>query len=65
MPVFAFEPLADRVWELHPTVPAYDAYVALAEALDAPFLTLDRRLARATGPACTFLLPGEEWTPDR
>ncbi|NEK57000.1 type II toxin-antitoxin system VapC family toxin [Geodermatophilus sabuli] len=55
---FAFEPLADRVWELHPTVTAYDAaYVALAEALDAPLVTLDRRLARASGPTCAFLLP--------
>ena len=54
------------MWELHPTVTTYDAaYVALAEALDAPLLTLDRRLARATGPACTFLLPGEERTTDR
>ena len=64
--VFAFEPLADRVWELHPTVTAYDAaYVALAEALDAPLMTLDRRLSRATGPACAFLHPSEEPTPDR
>lgn len=53
-----FEPLADRVWELHPTVTAYDAaYVALAEALDAPLWTLDRRLAAATGPRCAFQLP--------
>ena len=56
--IFPFEPLAARVWELHPTVTAYDAgYVALAEALDVPFVTLDRRLARASGPECEFLLP--------
>jgi predicted nucleic acid-binding protein len=55
---FPFEPLASRVWALHPTVTAYDAaYVALAEVLGAPLLTLDRRLARASGPACDFLLP--------
>jgi predicted nucleic acid-binding protein len=55
---FPFEPLASRVWELHPTVTAYDAaYVALAEELGAPLVTLDRRLARASGPACDFLLP--------
>lgn len=55
---FPFEPLADRVWELHPTVTAYDAaYVALGEALDAPLLTLDRRLASASGPRCSFRLP--------
>ncbi len=58
MTAFAFEPLASRVWALHPTVTAYDAaYVALAEELDAPLATLDRRLARASGPTCEFLLP--------
>jgi predicted nucleic acid-binding protein len=55
---FPFEPLAPRVWELHAAVTAYDAaYVALAEALDAPLWTLDRRLAAAPGPRCTFRLP--------
>lgn len=55
---FPFEPLADRVWELHPAVTAYDAaYVALAEELDAPLVTLDRRLAAAPGPRCSFRLP--------
>lgn len=56
--VFPFEPLASRVWELHPSLTSYDAgFVALAEALGAPVVTLDRRLARASGPACEFLLP--------
>ena len=56
--VFPFEPLAARVWELHPSVASYDAgFVALAEALDVPIVTLDRRLARANGPTCSFLLP--------
>jgi predicted nucleic acid-binding protein len=56
--VFPFEPLASRVWELHPDVTSYDAaYVALAEALDVPLVTLDGRLARASGPRCEFLLP--------
>jgi predicted nucleic acid-binding protein len=55
---FPFEPLADRVWALHPTVTAYDAaFVALAEALDAPLWTVDRRLAAASGPACAFRVP--------
>ncbi|NEK87624.1 type II toxin-antitoxin system VapC family toxin [Blastococcus saxobsidens] len=55
---FPFEPLSDRVWELHPGITAYDAaYVALAEALDAPLWTLDRRLAAAPGPRCSFRLP--------
>ncbi|SDY30718.1 Predicted nucleic acid-binding protein, contains PIN domain [Modestobacter sp. DSM 44400] len=57
--VFPFEPLAGRVWALHPTVTSYDgAFVALAEALDVPLWTLDRRLARASGPTCTFRVPG-------
>jgi predicted nucleic acid-binding protein len=35
-----------RVWELRHNLTAYDAlYVALAEALEAPLLTRDRRLA--------------------
>jgi predicted nucleic acid-binding protein len=55
---FPFEVVAERIWELHPTVTAYDAgYVALAEALDAPLWTLDRRLAAASGPRCAFRLP--------
>ena len=43
-------PLLGRVWELRDSVGAYDAlYVALAEALDAPLLTADERLATAHG----------------
>ena len=42
--------LSRRVWELRDNLTAYDAvYVALAEALDAPLLTRDRRLAAAPG----------------
>jgi predicted nucleic acid-binding protein len=42
--------LVTRVWELRHNLTAYDAvYVALAEALDAPLLTRDRRLAVAAG----------------
>ena len=38
--------LLPRVWDLRNNLTAYDAvYVALAEALDAPLLTRDRRLA--------------------
>ena len=37
-----------RIWELRHNLTAYDAaYVALAETLDAPLLTCDRKLARA------------------
>jgi predicted nucleic acid-binding protein len=56
--LYPFAPFADRVWELRHTLTGYDAwYVALAEALDLPLATLDRALARATGPACEFLVP--------
>lgn len=56
--LFPFLPLADRVWELHPTVTGHDApYVALAEELQLPLITLDGRLARASGPRCTFRTP--------
>ena len=42
--------LLPRVWELRHSVTAYDAaYLALAEALAAPLLTRDRRLAAARG----------------
>jgi predicted nucleic acid-binding protein len=42
--------LIPRVWDLRDNLSAYDAvYVALAEALDAPLLTRDQRLANAPG----------------
>ena len=42
--------LLPRIWELRTNLTAYDAaYVALAEALDAPLVTRDRRLAAAPG----------------
>ena len=51
--IFPTTPLMRRVWELRPNLSAYDGcYVALAEALGAPLLTADRRLARAPGPRC-------------
>ena len=46
--------LLSRIWELRDNVSAYDAtYVAVAEALEAPLVTADGRLARAPGPRCT------------
>lgn len=46
-------PLLGRAWELRDSLSAADAlYVALAEALGATLLTLDRRLARSRGPRC-------------
>jgi predicted nucleic acid-binding protein len=54
----AYEPVAPRVWELRGTLTAYDAwYVALAESLDLPLATLDRRLSHASGPRCAFATP--------
>ena len=42
--------LVPRVWALRDNLSAYDAaYVTLAEALDAPLLTCDRKLANASG----------------
>jgi predicted nucleic acid-binding protein len=42
--------LLRRVWELRDHLTAYDAvYVALAEALDAPLLTCDAKIAAAPG----------------
>jgi hypothetical protein len=39
-----------RIWELRNNLTAYDAvYVALAEALHAPLVTRDRRIAGAPG----------------
>lgn len=57
--LFPFTPFAQRAWELRGHVRTYDAwYVAVAEALDAPLVTLDRRLANAHGVRCAV------WTPD-
>jgi predicted nucleic acid-binding protein len=42
--------LLERAWQLRHNLSFYDGiYVALAELLDVPLITLDRRLARAAG----------------
>jgi len=47
--------LLPRIWQLRGNLTAYDAtYVALAEMLDAPLLTRDRRLAAAPGHGATI-----------
>lgn len=47
-----------RAWELRGSVTPFDAcYVAVAESLGVPLATLDRRLVRAPGPRCDFLVP--------
>ena len=49
--------LLPRIWQLRETLTAYDgAYVALAEALSAPLLTCDAKLARAQGHFATIEL---------
>lgn len=48
--LFPHAPLVSRIWELRHNITPYDAaYVALAEALDAPLLTRDRKLAKSKG----------------
>ncbi|CAN5166137.1 type II toxin-antitoxin system ribonuclease VapC1 [soil metagenome] len=55
---WAHRPLLARAWELRANVRGYDAlYVALAEALDATLVTLDRRLTTAPGLRCDILVP--------
>ena len=45
---YPHEPLADRVWDLRHNLTPYDAvFVALAEALGAPLVTCDARIAAA------------------
>jgi predicted nucleic acid-binding protein len=42
--------LVERIWQLRANLTAYDgAYVALAEVLNAPLVTRDKRLAAARG----------------
>jgi predicted nucleic acid-binding protein len=49
--------VADRIWELRGGLTADDAtFVALAELLDAPLVTCDARLARASGHHATVEL---------
>lgn len=47
---YAHDLFLSRIWELRHNVTAYDAaYVALAETLEAPLLTCDKRLASSSG----------------
>ncbi|PWJ53067.1 Predicted nucleic acid-binding protein, contains PIN domain [Quadrisphaera granulorum] len=56
--LFPYEVLAARTRELRATITSYDAsYVATAELLGAPLVTLDVRLSRAPGPRCEFRMP--------
>ena len=54
---YAHEPFLPRIFALRANVSAYDAaYLALAEVLDAPWVTFDRRLAGAPGHRATVEL---------
>ncbi|HWY72156.1 MAG TPA: type II toxin-antitoxin system VapC family toxin [Burkholderiaceae bacterium] len=53
----AHQSLLPRIWQLRDGLTAYDgAYIALAEALRAPLLTCDAKLARAHGHRATVEL---------
>lgn len=53
------QPHMNRIWELRDSLTPYDAaYIALAEALEAPLLTADKRLAQAAGVGCEIELLG-------
>ncbi len=50
--------LARRAWQLRRNLTAYDAsYVALAEDLEIPLVTLDRKIGGAPGLRCEVLSP--------
>ena len=50
---WSHRPLLERAWQLRDNVRSYDAmYIALAEAMNATMLTLDKRLATAPGLRC-------------
>jgi predicted nucleic acid-binding protein len=56
---YPHEPFLVRMFALRANLTAYDAaYVALAEALDAPLVTFDQGLARAPGNRATVELLG-------
>ena len=49
--------LLQRIWELKDNITTYDAaYVALAETLDIPLITLDAKLSKAPGIRATIEL---------
>jgi predicted nucleic acid-binding protein len=54
---YSLEILLPRIWELRTNMTAYDAaYVALAEVLNAPFLTRDAKLTRSAGSTAKIQL---------
>jgi len=60
MDLWPFELLAARVWQLRHNLTAYDAsYVALAELLDVPLVTLDQAIGKVPGLHCEVLTPDQ------
>ena len=54
---YAHDLLAPRIWALRHNCTTYDAaYIALAEALDAPLITRDRALASGRGHRARVLV---------
>lgn len=52
-------PLSDRVWSLRHQFTSYDAcYLALAEGLDAPLITCDRKMAVRGHAAAVTVIDG-------
>ena len=54
-----YELLAKRSWQLRANLSVYDAsYVALAELVRSPLITLDAKIGRAPGVRCAVLTRG-------
>jgi len=59
--LWPYDVLATRAWELRANLSSYDAaYVALAEILAAPLVTLDERIRRAPDITCSVSVPGAD-----
>jgi predicted nucleic acid-binding protein len=55
---YAHSAFLERIWALRSNLTAYHAaYVALAEVLEAPLVTTDRRLARSPGLPVEVIVP--------
>jgi len=54
--IYPYQAAPERIWALRRNVTVYDAsYVAIAELVQAPLITLDAKLAKASGPRCEFI----------